>query len=172
MNDQSNEELTADEQQPHDSKPMFHFWRCFWLLFLVCSLGYAAYCFYVPSNQVAWAADLDSAKRRSIESEKPLVMYFTGQWCVPCRVMKRQVWADQDVTALVNQEFVALEIDVDDQETAHLVDQYDVGTTPVTIVTDSLGNVLDWRAGGLGKAEFLEFLQQVDHPAESGTPTR
>lgn len=89
-------------QPPAARRRFFHFWRVFWLVFLVGSLGYAWYCFYVPSNNVAWAGDFASAREQAAQADKPMVLYFTATWCVPCRIMKRNVWADEQVTAEVN----------------------------------------------------------------------
>lgn len=92
-----------------------------------------------------------------------MILYFTGKWCVPCRIMKRKVWADERVTAFVNAQFIPVVIDVDNPDDAPLLARYNVGGSPVTIVTDPQGNALQWRAGGIGKSEFLELLSTTPH---------
>ena len=72
--------------------------------------------------------------------------------------MKRQVWADEQVRDLVNEEFIPLIIDVDDPDNIDLLVCYDVAGTPITIITDSNGNALQWRLGGIGKSEFLKLF--------------
>ena len=72
--------------------------------------------------------------------------------------MKRQVWADERVMALVNAQFIPVAIDVDNPDHAAVMARYKIGGPPVTIVTDPQGNVFDWRAGGISKSEFLELL--------------
>ncbi len=72
--------------------------------------------------------------------------------------MKRQVWADEQVMALVNAQFIPVKIDVDNPADAAVLARYKVGGSPVTIVTDPQGNTLDWRVGGISKSEFLELL--------------
>lgn len=134
------------------------FSRVFWLTFLVVSLGFAWYSFYAPPNDIAWADSYDSAQAQAVASGRPMILYFTGTWCSPCRIMRRQVWADEHVMRLVNAEFVPLAIDVDDPQNADVLARYRVVGPPVTIVTDADGNALDWRAGGIGKAEFLELV--------------
>lgn len=155
---------TTGEHEGGTEEPrgFFRFWRCFWLLFLVGSLGYAWHCFYVPSNSIAWAADYASARQQASASDKPMVLFFTGDWCVPCRIMKRTVWADDEVMTAVNGEFVPLLIDVDEPDAGEALSEYQVGATPVTIVTDSEGNTLERRVGGISKAEFLAMLEQVN----------
>jgi len=152
-------ELAFDETMDPSTKrkPLRHFWRCFWLTFLVVSLGYAWHSFYVPSNEIAWAEDYASAQREAAMSGKPIILYFTATWCVTCRVMKRQVWADSQVMELVNAEFVPVAIDVGDPENAEVMAAYNIKGSPVTIVCDSQGKALDWRAGGISKTIFLEL---------------
>ncbi len=138
----------------------FNFWRYFWLSFLVVSLGYAWYCFYAPTNNIVWADNFVSAQKQSAVSGKPIILYFTGKWCVPCRIMKRQVWADKEVEELVNAQFIPLSIDLDSPDNAELLTRYNVRGAPVIIVTDPLGNALRWRGGGMGRSEFLELLRE------------
>lgn len=158
MNNADSRIPPSGDESPTGRKRVFHFWRCFWLTFLVVSLAYAWYSFYVPSNDIAWADNYDSALQEAAESDQPIILYFTGTWCVPCRIMKRQVWADEQIVALVNAQFVPVAIDVDEPENSELLTQYNIKGTPVTIVCDPQANVLDWRAGGISKPEFLELL--------------
>jgi thioredoxin 1 len=158
-----NESETLDPAKPAlppETKKGFNFWRFFWLSFLVVSLAYAWYCFYVPSNRVAWAANYNDAQQQAARDGKPMILFFTSTWCVPCRIMKRNVWADEQVTVAVNAAFIPVAIYVDDPNSAEVVRRYGVGFTPKTIVTDSQGTVLQQTDGGIGKAEFLEMLDQ------------
>ena len=74
--------------------------------------------------------------------------------------MKRQVWADDQVMNTVNAAFIPVTIDVDDPDNAAVLVRYNVGGTPITIVTNPNGNALQWRVGGIGKSEFLDLLGQ------------
>jgi len=179
MKDQDSELPSDETMDPSPTrKPRFHFWRCFWLTFLVVSLGYAWHCFYVPANDIAWAKDYASAKRQAAKADKPILLSFTANWCVPCRVMKRQVWADPQVMQLVNAEFVPVAIDVGDPKNAEVMDAYNIQGPPVTIVCNSQGQALDWRAGGISQPVILELLdsshslsggfEATQHVADSG----
>ncbi len=96
-------------------------WIRFWRITLVVSIFYAWYCFYVPSNSIAWA--------------------------------------DDEVMKTVNSDFAPVTIDVDNPNNAPLLVRYNVGGTPITIVTDPNGKALRWRVGGIGKSDFLKLLQ-------------
>jgi protein disulfide-isomerase len=136
-------------------------WRWFWLTFLMVSLGYAWYSFYVPSNDVVWADDIASARELAADSGKNMLLFFTAEWCVPCRIMKREVFADEQVMAVINAQVVPVMIYADDPGADEVFRQYKVGGTPITIFTDPQGNVLDYAVGRMGKTEFLEMLENL-----------
>ncbi len=120
------------------------------------------YVFYVPANDVVWAADYDTAQRQAAETGKRMILFFSAEWCTPCRIMKRQVWADEEVESTVNAGFVAVTIDVKNPHAAAAAfERYPVGAWPTTYVTDAQGNVLERAEGGLGKSEFLELLEKA-----------
>lgn len=79
--------------------------------------------------------------------------------------MKRQVWADEEVKTLVNAQFIPVSIDVNNPDDSAVLARYNVRGAPVTIITDSQGNTLRWREGGIGKSEFLDFIS-VPNPAD------
>ena len=148
------------ESLPSKGKPG-RFWQVFWLTFLVVSLGYAWYSFYAPSNSIVWVANYTAAQQQAAESDKPIILFFTGKWCSPCQIMKRQVWADEQVMNTVNAAFIPVTIDVDNSNAAETLSRYGVGATPNIIITDSKGNVLQQKQGGMSKAEFLELLGKL-----------
>lgn len=137
------------------------FWRGFWLTFLVASLAYAWYSYYVPSNDMVWVDNIVSAQELANSSNKNIMLFFTGVWCVPCRIMKREVFADKKVMKAINSKVVPVLIDIDDPDAEELVKQYQVHATPITIFTDPQGNVLDYTVGKIGKTKFLEMLENL-----------
>ncbi|WP_244178431.1 hypothetical protein [Maribacter litoralis] len=89
-------ETNASNNTPKLMKTKSHpFWRWFWLTFLVVSLWYAWYSFYVPSNDMVWNDDMVSAQKLADSSDKNIMLFFTGEWCSPCRIMKREIFGDK-----------------------------------------------------------------------------
>ena len=157
-----------DSQSParHSAKPtpgiLFRLWQGFWLTMLVVSLGYAWYCFYVPKNDIAWADTYPAGKQMAATSGKPMVLFFTGEWCVPCRIMKRTVWADEEVEAIVNAGFTPILIDMGKTNTSsEALGQHKIRTTPTTIIADAEGNVLEQVNGAISKSELLSLLERT-----------
>ena len=151
---------TAPAAQPHRGK--FNFWRWFWLGTIPISLVWVWYDFYVPSNHIAWAKDYAAAQQHAAQTGQPIILFFTGKWCVPCHIMKRTVWADRQVEATVKAGFIPVMIDLDDPHAAETVSRYRVVGTPTTIIIDPKGNVLQRVEGGMGKTDFLKLLGNPD----------
>lgn len=147
-----------EKKNPHP------FWRWFWLTFLVASLGYAWHSYYVPSNDVAWAGDIASARQLASESGKPMLLFFTADWCVPCRIMKREVFADETVMTAINEKVIPVMVYAGEPGADDAFKRYNVEGTPITIFTDPRGTVLKYAVGGIGKAEFLEMLKNLKSP--------
>lgn len=148
----------SDKNEQAKTNP---FWSWFWLTFLVASLAYAFYSFYVPSNEIVWSVDMNEAQKLATDSDKKIMLFFTGSWCVPCRIMKREVFADHEVTNAINTKIIPVMINVDDPDVEELVSHYNVGVTPITIFTNHQGEVLDYAVGKIGKTQFLEMLEDL-----------
>ncbi len=162
MKKTDNSPANSSTNSPKVVKTKSHpLWRWFWLTFLVISLAYAWYSFYVPSNDVVWADNIVSAREIANDSDKNMLLFFTGEWCVPCRIMKREVFADKEVMKAVNAQVVAVMINVDDPNAEKLVKHYKIDGTPITIFTDPQGKVLDYAVGKIGKTKFLEMLENL-----------
>lgn len=149
----------------HTSQPssgiVLWLWRWFWRVTLVVSLGYAWYCFYVPKNDIAWADEYPTGKQLAAQSGKPMILFFTGKWCVPCRIMKRTIWADDQVESVVNAGFTPILIDVGEPGGAlEALERYEVYVTPTTIIADAEGNILEQVQGPMSKSEFLTMLEK------------
>jgi thioredoxin 1 len=138
------------------------FWKFFWLSFLFLSLAYAWYSFYAPSNEIKWENNISSIEEITNISNKNTLLFFTGKWCSPCRIMKREVFADQEVEKMVNSKVIPIMIDIDNPNTKGIVIKYKVGATPTTIIVDSNGEVLDYAVGKIDKKKFLEMLNNSE----------
>ncbi|RYE31614.1 MAG: DUF255 domain-containing protein, partial [Sphingobacteriaceae bacterium] len=49
------------------------------------------------------------------KNHKPVMIDFTGHACVNCREMEASVWTDKAVYSLINNDFVLLQLYVDDK---------------------------------------------------------
>jgi protein disulfide-isomerase len=83
MNESASQTLSTGSTAPlPDRQKRFHFWRSFWLTFLVVSLAYALYSSYVPTHSIAWAENYTSAQQKAADAGKPIMLFFTSTWCL------------------------------------------------------------------------------------------
>jgi len=59
--------------------------------------------------------DYDEAMAAAIEAGKPLLIDFTGWACVNCRKMEEQVWPDERVAKILNEDVILVSLYVDDR---------------------------------------------------------
>lgn len=59
--------------------------------------------------------DLDVAKEYADEVGKPLMLDFTGLNCVNCRKMEINVWSDEEVHKIMEEEFVIVSLYIDEK---------------------------------------------------------
>ena len=60
--------------------------------------------------------DYDEALRYANEKNMPILVDFTGYGCVNCRKMEENVWIDQSVNKILNEDFVLVSLYVDDRK--------------------------------------------------------
>ncbi|SEK46662.1 Thioredoxin-like domain-containing protein [Aquimarina amphilecti] len=143
------------------SKKKTHpFWSFFWLSFLVVSLWYVWYSFYEPSNEIKWV-NVSNQESLINNSNKYAIVFFTAEWCSPCRIMKREVFADQKVEEMINSKYRAIMIDIDNPETKDIVNQYKAYATPTTLLIDPNGKVIEHIVGKIEKDKFLQMLLNI-----------
>lgn len=118
---------------------------------------------YLDSTQgeikspIAWRHEYDAALRESSEQGKSVLVVFSASWCPPCKVMKRQVWPNAEVAAVVQRKFVPVYVDVDLQNQRDVVQRYQIRSIPTVMIVNSQGEILRKRSG-MSLPETLDFL--------------
>lgn len=59
--------------------------------------------------------DYDEGLAYAKKNHKPIMIDFTGHACVNCREMEASVWTDKDVYSLISNDFVLIQLYVDDK---------------------------------------------------------
>ena len=98
---------------------------------------------------------------------KPILYFFTADWCAPCHEMKRTLFADPEKVSRISQEFVAVEVldtRVETGENLPEVDEaqarYQVVTIPTLVVALPDGSEIGQHRGYSGEERAWRWLTQ------------
>lgn len=78
-------------------------------------------------ERVPWQENLPAARTASTRDSRPILLYFTADWCPPCKQMKKTTWADERVAGAL-QAYIPVRIDISKQE--DVARQYGVSGIP------------------------------------------
>jgi thiol:disulfide interchange protein len=121
-----------------------------------------------PRDIIAWRTDFHAGLAEARASGKPALLYFTADWCEPCKRMKRSTWADPAVkSALAGH--VPVKIDIDDSPA--LAERFGVKSVPRLIVLDDRGQPTNIRTGFTRPGELIAWIQRALDPPAATLPT-
>ena len=113
---------------------------------------------------VAWRS-LEAGEAEASASGRPILYDVGAEWCAPCKTLDRQVFADPEVAALVNERFVPVRV-VDRQRedgtnppaVERLYESHGVGVFPTVLIVDG-GREVMRLVGYPGKREVVDRLR-------------
>jgi thiol:disulfide interchange protein len=141
-------------------------------LFIIAALLLAARFTYTPKKDtghslVRWIP-LQVAAERARDSGKPILVYFTAEWCGPCHVLEAEVFADEIVARDLNDRFLAVKVTDRMQEdgrnvpeVAALEQRYSVRGFPTIVFIDANGSELGRMEGYRGREQFERIMERI-----------
>lgn len=123
----------------------------------------------VESNRtlIRWRT-VGQAASESGSSGKPLLYFFTADWCGPCHLMKAEIFADKELAALIEKEYIPVEVLDRTRETGKnvpeidkLFAQFEIRGFPTLVVTRPKSKNAVYVAGWPGKERVASFLKTV-----------
>jgi thiol:disulfide interchange protein len=109
-----------------------------------------------PKEIVNWGAEFRQAQEESFRSGKPLLIYFTAEWCGPCQQMRRTTWADPGVEQALRA-YVTVKVDVD--QNPQLAERFGATAIPAFTLMDKDGRTTKSTAGYMSAEEFIRWLK-------------
>jgi thiol:disulfide interchange protein len=88
--------------------------------------------------------DFAAARAEAARDRKPLLIYFTADWCTYCRQLEREVLDRPDFRAAAGQ-FVCVRVDAGRQ--TGRCEEYRVRAYPTIVLTDPSGTAIDRIVG-------------------------
>lgn len=101
---------------------------------------------------------LDNAVQQAKVERKHVFLYFTTQWCGPCKFMEKTVFNQDTVNQYFRENYIALKIDGDSWKGEKLKKAFPIDGYPTFFILDFNGKVENSNIGALKVNEFLTFV--------------
>jgi thiol:disulfide interchange protein len=105
---------------------------------------------------------------------KPILYFFTADWCAPCHQMKRTLFADPEKVSRISEWFVPVEVQDVRAETGEnppavdeAIERYRVMSLPTMVVALPDGRELGQHRGYAGEERAWRWLNQQAAMAEA-----
>lgn len=127
-------------------------------LVLLCLLISAASSRAQQSAGIRWLSygEITSSGQKA---GKPVFIFFRAPWCYFCTKMQRQVFPDTQLSAFINNRFLAVDVDVTKEPRA--AEAYKVNYLPTSIFLSSEGKPVLILRGYLSSERLLKALRFV-----------
>ena len=152
-----------------------------WLLLLAAAFLVARIATGIWENQnppaaierVSWQS-IATAPMAALASRKPILYDFAAEWCAPCKIMNREVFADEASAQMINTMFHPVRV-LDRQaeegrnppEVAELQARYRIEAFPTLVVVPTDGREPTVIQGYSGKQDLMQKLMRA---ARQGKP--
>jgi len=96
------------------------------------------------------------------ESKDKLVFVdFYTTWCLPCKMMDEDVFPDQGIAELFNDNFVSYKVNAEKGNGPNLALLYQVAAYPTLLFLDGKGNVLVRKEGAAYHSELRNLAEEA-----------
>ncbi|QDT39542.1 thioredoxin family protein [Stratiformator vulcanicus] len=107
-----------------------------------------------------WQRDFDTALQIAKRDQKPLLVHFYADWCVPCKRMEREVLHTDEVTRIVGQSVVGVQLNSDHNR--DLASRFGVSSIPADVFVAPDGHVLGMMNGFRDKRDYVRRVTAID----------
>ncbi|WP_373548663.1 thioredoxin family protein [Haliscomenobacter sp.] len=113
---------------------------------------------------------LAEAKARAAQLQRPLLIHFAANWCLPCQWMDKNTFVDPEVLTYLSNQYLAVKIDVDEVQGYADKEACGVKYLPSLLIFNATGIVVSRYEETLDAAQMLEVLRKYDTPANRIAP--
>ena len=107
---------------------------------------------------VQWLGDLETARRASAATGRPMLIVFGGQHCVFCKKLDKEVFGHPVVARYINAAFIPVHLDF--EKNARAAKILEVKSLPTSIILSSEADLLGSIEGFVATREFAEVLHK------------
>jgi len=77
---------------------------------------------------------------QATDMNSPVMIYFTADWCQPCKLMDRESFHDSNISSMLNDNFKSYKFDIEKENNGkQIADYYNVSAYPTLVFLDKTG---------------------------------
>ncbi|NNE28432.1 MAG: DUF255 domain-containing protein [Saprospiraceae bacterium] len=138
-------------------------------LFLFVSLLGLARCGGSKSATVQKKPGIDFITSNSMESVlaqaetsgKLVFVDIMAEWCLPCKMMDKDVFSDPDIGDFMNENFINYKIDAEKENGPVVAMVYQVQAYPTLLFVNSRGDIINKKVGAIYHSELMEMARSA-----------
>lgn len=108
---------------------------------------------------------LEKAKKEN----KLVFVDVYADWCVPCKMMERDVFSDKAISNLMNEKFVSLKINAEKGNGKNIAAIFEVIAYPTLLFLDENGRILERKEGAAYHSELKQLANRAWQKSTVGT---
>lgn len=108
---------------------------------------------------------LAEAKLKAAQLQRPLFIHFAANWCLPCQWLDKNTFADPEVAAYLNEQYLAVRIDVDEVQGYADKESCGIKYLPSMLIFNAGGIVVTRYEETLDAQQMLAVLHKFNTPA-------
>ncbi len=109
------------------------------------------------TNYATLSDALDEAEAQS----KLVFVDFYTTWCLPCKMMDKDVFSDKSIGTFMNEHFINYKVDAEKGNGRNLAVVYNVRAYPTLFFLDAKGNVLESKEGAAYHTELKRMARRA-----------
>lgn len=131
-----------------------------WVAIVAGVLAQAAACCAEPAAGSVWRTDFAQAQADAKKLNRPILIHFYADWCVPCQKMDRETLRSPELLRLLDVGYVAVKINFD--RTPDGAQRYKPELLPADIIVGPDGRVLHQSVGYQKKDEYIATVHAAE----------
>lgn len=113
----------------------------------------------VAQPHAGWRSDFDEAEQAAKAEKRPLLIHFQAWYCGPCKQMDSQVFSYEDVRSALQQDLIAVQIDVTRE--SDVAARFNASTVPRDVVVYPNGTVETVNVGFMPRHSYIGMLREI-----------
>ena len=107
------------------------------------------------------AKSMEDVLEQAARSDKLVFVDFVTDWCLPCKMMEKDVFSDPGIASFMNEHFINYKVDAEKGNGPLLSMVYEVQSFPTLLFFDIKGEIILRKNGAAYHTELMEMARSA-----------